>query len=257
MNTEPGSAPDKIVLTTNVQEEATGSFTIGGGYSTDDGALIDLGLNEKNLIGTGIDAGITGVLAQRASQIDLSVTDPYFLDRNLLLGGELFDTTNNNLDISQYEESRTGFTVRTGYAFNNFLSQTIDYSLVDRDVFDVETDASLYVKNESGWSLLSQVGQTITLDHRDSGLDPHSGYILRLGTDVAGLGREFRLCPVQDRRGLLHPARLLQRRPQLEHRASRRSRLPLPLRRHQLHHRQLLPRRREYARLPGRRRRTA
>ncbi|HEX3982792.1 MAG TPA: outer membrane protein assembly factor BamA, partial [Acidisoma sp.] len=65
MTTQPGSAPDKIVLTTNVQEQATGSFTIGGGYSTDDGALIDLGLNEKNLIGTGIDAGITGVLAQR------------------------------------------------------------------------------------------------------------------------------------------------------------------------------------------------
>jgi outer membrane protein insertion porin family len=188
MNTEPGSAPDKIVLTTNVQEEATGSFTIGGGYSTDDGALIDLGLNEKNLIGSGIDAGITGVLAQRASQIDLSVTDPYFLDRNLLLGGELFDTTNNNLDISQYEESRTGFTIRTGYAFNNFLSQSVNYSLVDRDVFDVQSDASLYVKNESGWSLLSQVGQTITLDHRDSRLDPHTGYILRVGTDVAGLG---------------------------------------------------------------------
>ena len=188
MSTQPGSAPDKIVLTTNVQEQATGSFTIGGGYSTDDGALIDLGLNEKNLIGTGIDAGISGVLAQRASQIDLSVTDPYFLDRNLLLGGEIFDTTNNNLDISQYEESRTGFTIRTGYAFNNFLSQTIDYSLVDRDVYDVQSDASLYVKNEEGWSLLSQVGQTITLDHRDSTLDPHSGYILRLGTDVAGLG---------------------------------------------------------------------
>ena len=188
MNTEPGSTPDKIVLTTSVQEQATGSFTIGGGYSTDDGALIDLGLNEKNLIGTGIDAGITGVLAQRASQIDLSVTDPYFLDRNLLLGGELFDTTNNNLDISQYEESRTGFTIRTGYAFNNFLSQTVNYSLVDRDVFDVQSGASIYVKNESGWSLLSQVGQSITLDHRDSTLDPHSGYILRLGTDVAGLG---------------------------------------------------------------------
>jgi outer membrane protein insertion porin family len=188
MNTQPGSAPDKIILTTNVQEQATGSFTIGGGYSTDDGALIDLGLNEKNLIGTGIDAGITGVLAQRASQIDLSVTDPYFLDRNLLVGGELFDTTNNNLDISQYEESRTGFTVRAGYAFNNYLSQTVDYSLVDRDVYDVESNASIYVKNEAGWSLLSQVGQTMTLDHRDSTLDPHSGFILRLGTDVAGLG---------------------------------------------------------------------
>jgi outer membrane protein insertion porin family len=188
MNTEPGSAPDKIVLTTNVQEQSTGSLTIGGGYSSDDGALIDLGLNEKNLIGTGIDAGLTGVLAQRASQIDLSVTDPYFLDRNLLLGGDLFHTTDNNQDVSEYEESRTGFTIRTGYAFNDHMSQTVSYSLVDRNVFDVESGASLYVKDEEGWSLLSQVGQSITYDQRDSVLDPHSGYILRLGTDLAGLG---------------------------------------------------------------------
>ena len=188
MSTQPGSAPDKIVLTTNVQEQATGSFTIGGGYSTDDGALVNLGLNEKNLIGTGIDAGITGVLAQRASQIDLSVTDPYFLDRNLLLGGDIFDTTNNNQSISQYDEQRLGFTIRTGYAFNNYLSQSESYSLVDRNVYNVESNASIYVKNEAGWSLLSQIGQSLTLDHRDSSLDPHSGYIVRLGTDVAGLG---------------------------------------------------------------------
>lgn len=188
MSTQPGSAPDKIVLTTAVQEQATGSFTIGGGYSTDSGALVNLGLSEKNLIGTGINAGITGVLAQRASQIDLSVTDPYFLDRNLMLGGEIFDTTNNNLSISQYEEQRLGFTVRTGYAFNNYLSQTESYSIVDRNVYNVESTASIYVKNEAGWSLLSQLGQTLTLDHRDSALDPHSGYIIRLGTDVAGLG---------------------------------------------------------------------
>ncbi|MBW4023587.1 MAG: outer membrane protein assembly factor BamA [Proteobacteria bacterium] len=188
MSTQPGSAPDKIVLTTAVQEQATGSFTIGGGFSTDVGALLNFGLNEKNLIGTGIDAGISAVIAQRATQFDLSVTDPYFLDRNLLLGGEIFDTTNNNISISQYEESRAGFTVRTGYAFNNFLSQTVNYSLVDRDVFNVQSTASLYVKNEAGWSLLSQLGQSITLDHRDSTLDPHSGYILRLGTDLAGLG---------------------------------------------------------------------
>jgi outer membrane protein insertion porin family len=188
MNTEPGSAPDKIVLTTNVQEQSTGSLTIGGGYSSDDGALIDLGLSEKNLIGTGINAGITGVLAQRASQVDLSVTDPYFLDRNLLLGGDLFHTTDDNQDVSGYEESRTGVTVRTGYAFNDHMSQQVNYSLVDRDVYNIESGASIYISDEAGWSLLSQIGQTLTYDQRDSIIDPHDGYILRLSTDLAGLG---------------------------------------------------------------------
>jgi outer membrane protein insertion porin family len=40
----------------------------------------------------------------------------------------------------------------------------------------------------AGYSLLSQLGQTITLDYRDSRLQPHSGFVIRLGTDFAGLG---------------------------------------------------------------------
>ena len=47
-------------------------------------------------IGTGIDAGINGVLAQRRSSIDLSVTDPYFLDRNLVAGFDLFALQSDN-----------------------------------------------------------------------------------------------------------------------------------------------------------------
>ncbi len=52
----PGSTPDKTVLTTTVQEKSTGSVTIGGGYATDAGALVDAGISENNLIGTGISA---------------------------------------------------------------------------------------------------------------------------------------------------------------------------------------------------------
>ena len=62
---QPGSAPDKAIVNTTVDEKATGDCPFGGGYSTDAGALVDAGLRERNLIGTGIDAGINGVLAQR------------------------------------------------------------------------------------------------------------------------------------------------------------------------------------------------
>jgi outer membrane protein insertion porin family len=36
--------------------------------------------------------------------------------------------------------------------------------------------------------VLSQVSQALTLDHRDSKIDPHTGYLISLGNDVAGLG---------------------------------------------------------------------
>jgi outer membrane protein insertion porin family len=44
------------------------------------------------------------------------------------------------------------------------------------------------VQDEAGYTLLSQISQALTLDYRDSKLDPHTGFVIRLGTDFAGLG---------------------------------------------------------------------
>jgi outer membrane protein insertion porin family len=184
----PGSTPDKAVLTTTVDEKATGELTLGGGYSTDAGALLDIGLSEKNLVGTGVAAGINGVLAQKRSSITASVTDPYFLDRNLVVGGDLFLIQTNYLGTEPYDEKRVGFDVRAGYDFNEYLRQVWSYSLVGRTVYNISSTASFYIKQEAGYTLLSQVSQSLIYDHRDSKIDPHAGYLLSLGNDVAGLG---------------------------------------------------------------------
>jgi outer membrane protein insertion porin family len=190
--TNPGSAPDKAVLTTMISEKATGELSFGGGYSTDAGALVDVGLGERNLIGSGVNANINGVLAQRRSSINGSLTDPYFLDRNLVAGVDLFYVQTNFLGTEPYDESRVGFALRLGYSFNEHLRQVWSYSLVDRDIFDVEIGASPFILNESGWTLLSQISQVLTLDFRDSKIVPHSGYIVEVGTDYAGLGGDAR-----------------------------------------------------------------
>jgi len=188
IQTSPGSAPDKAILTTNIEEKATGELTLGGGYSTDAGALLDVGLSERNLVGTGISAGINGVLAQRRSSVTASITDPYFLDRNLVVGGDLFLIQTNFLGTQPYDEKRVGFDVWAGYDFNEYLRQIWSYTLVGRTVYNVALNASLFIQQLRGYSVLSQVSQALTLDHRDSKVDPHTGYLVSLGNDVAGLG---------------------------------------------------------------------
>ncbi len=183
-----GSAPDKAIVTATVDEKATGELTLGGGYSTDSGALVQAGLRERNLIGTGIDASVNGTLAQKSSQVALSITDPYFLDRNLVTGIDVFNVRTNNQDIAAYDERRTGGALRLGYEFNEHLRQAWTYTLVDRNVYNVQSGASIYITDQQGTSLLSQLGQTITLDYRDSRTEPRAGFIVRVGTDVAGLG---------------------------------------------------------------------
>jgi outer membrane protein insertion porin family len=188
VNASPGSAPDRSVVTASVEERATGELTLGGGFSTDIGPLLTAGLRERNMVGTGIDAGISGILAAKQSQVTLSVTDPYFLDRNLVAGFDLFHIQNNLQDLAQYSERRTGISLRLGYEFSEHLRQVWTYSVIQRSVFDVGPLASIYVQDSAGNSLLSQIGQTITVDYRDSRIDPREGFVVRLGTDYAGLG---------------------------------------------------------------------
>ena len=184
----PGSAADRVVVNTELTEKATGELSLGGGYSTTSGILGQAGLRQHNLIGTGIDAGINGTLASRQSQVDISATDPYFLDRNLVAGGDIFFLTNNNQYVSDYSETRYGVSFRLGYAYNDHISQAFNYTVSDRDVNNISPFASIYVQDEAGYSLLSQIGQTLSFDYRDSRVAPHTGFIIRVGNDLAGFG---------------------------------------------------------------------
>lgn len=185
---QPGSAPDRANLTVEVQEKATGDLTIGGGYSTDFGALANLGLRERNFLGTGVDARINTLLAQRRSQVDLSITDPAFLDRNLLGGFDVFYVVNTNLNSASFDERRVGFALRLGYEISDTLRQTWNYTYSDRTIFNIDQDASRFVREQEGKTLLSQIGQTLVYDRRDSRIEPKDGYVTRLGTDFAGIG---------------------------------------------------------------------
>ncbi|MFC7551711.1 outer membrane protein assembly factor BamA [Pseudoroseomonas wenyumeiae] len=169
INSTPGSQPDQVVLTTNVTERATGELSLGGGYSTDAGALADIGLRERNLVGTGIDARINTTIAQRRSQVDLSVTDPSFLDRNLSVGLDLFYVQRDLREYSGYEERRAGGALRAGYEFNERLRQSWAYTLSRRNVFNIDEGVSRYIAEQKGVTWLSQIGQTLTYDTRDLG----------------------------------------------------------------------------------------
>ncbi|AQS88355.1 outer membrane protein [Neoasaia chiangmaiensis NBRC 101099] len=194
-----GSAPDRVNVSANVVEKPTGEFSLGGGYSTDVGILGNASVKQHNLLGTGIDAGISGTVAYYEKQVDLSVSDPYFLNRNLVAGIDIYGIQNNYQTYQSYKEGRYGGTLRLGYSYNNYLSQSWSYSLIDRDVgnFYSPSDASLYgyeyvpsiyVQQSAGWSLLSQLSTTLSYDRRDNRMNPRKGYMLQVAGDFAGLG---------------------------------------------------------------------
>jgi outer membrane protein insertion porin family len=185
---EPGSAPDRTVVTVAVEEQSTGDVTFGAGFSSTNGPIGNIGLRERNLLGRGQDLRLSFTLAGQATELDFSFTEPYFLDRNLAAGVDLYRTTNDRDDDSSYEEERLGGSLRAGFDITDELRDVVRYTLENRDITDVDNDASLLVRSEQGATLRSGVSNELTYETRDSRFDPREGFLSTLRTDFTGLG---------------------------------------------------------------------
>lgn len=192
VNTRPGAEPDKAEIDVNVDEKSTGELSFGVGYSTSSGPLGDIGIRERNLLGRGQDLQLSFTASGADTQIALSFTEPYFLDRDVAAGFDVFNTETDRDTESSYTQRATGMTLRANYWLLRKLRHGVRYTIRNDDISDIGTDASRYIRDQEGQRLSSIVGQTFTYDLRDSRLEPHSGWLVRFTQDIAGLGGDVR-----------------------------------------------------------------
>lgn len=124
----------------------------------------------------------------RTQSYDASFTEPYFLERDLAAGVDLFRVNRDNQDRSSYDEASTGFGLRLGYPITESLRQKLSYTFSSDEINNVPSDASRFVREQEGTTISSILGQELSWDKRDSKLKPTDGYVVRLSTDVAGAG---------------------------------------------------------------------
>ncbi|UKJ72929.1 outer membrane protein assembly factor BamA [Azospirillum brasilense] len=192
ITTAEGSAPDRTVMNVEVTEQSTGEISIGAGYSTSDGPLADFSIRERNLLGRGQDLRFGATVSGSRQEYDVSFTEPYFLDRDLSAGFDLFRITRDYQDESSFDEKSTGMALRMGYPLTENLRQRVYYQLQNTDITSVPSSASRYIQDQKGSRLTSLIGQELTYDRRNSRLNPTEGYYIRLTNDLAGLGGDAR-----------------------------------------------------------------
>ncbi len=184
----PGAAQDKVALNVKVEEKSTGELSFGAGYSTTDSLLADIGIRERNLLGRGQDLRLGFVLSGRRQQADLGFTEPYFLDREMAAGVDIFTRRLDLQDRSGYNQSSSGFIPRLTYPITESLSQQVGYTLRQDRIYDVDPGAAFIIQQSVGNAVTSSLNQALTYDRRDDKLEPTKGYIIKFGNDVAGLG---------------------------------------------------------------------
>ena len=179
---------DRTVIKVDVEEKPTGSLSFGVGWSTTTGAMMEIGLRERNLLGRGQDLRTALTLGQRRVQIDLSFTEPYFLDRDLAAGFDVFALQRNLQRESSHDSSTIGGTLRVGFSYNEWWRQQLSYTAKRDKIENVKDNASALIRQQEGTFVQSSVGQTIVYDTRDSRIHPTEGHVIRLSNDIAGLG---------------------------------------------------------------------
>jgi outer membrane protein insertion porin family len=187
MQTLQGSAPDRAIVDVTIEEQSTGELSFGAGFSTGEGPLGDISIRERNLLGRGQDLKLAFTISGRRQQLDFSFTEPYFLDKDLSAGIDVYNVRLER-DESSFSEKNLGGAIRFGWEWAEFLRQSVRYTLSRDDIFDVESNASPGIKQQEGTTVSSIVGQEISYDRLNNRFNPTDGYIVRLRNDVAGLG---------------------------------------------------------------------
>ena len=188
----PGSVSDKTVIKVDVEEKSTGSLSFGIGYSSSTGPLADFSIRERNLLGKGQDLRIGALIAASRSELDLSFTEPYFLDREIAAGFDLKRVNQDLQDESSFDKKTTGGALRASFPITENLRQSWKYTIEKKEVTNVASDASIFVQAEEGNTIISEVSHTLLYDKRDSAISPKAGYLVRLTNDFAGVGGNTR-----------------------------------------------------------------
>ncbi|HEY4170421.1 MAG TPA: outer membrane protein assembly factor BamA [Reyranella sp.] len=184
----PGSAQDKTNLEVQVVEQSTGEISFGAGFSTTSGILGDISIRERNLLGKGQDLRLGLSLGTLSTLIDLSFTEPYFMDRAVSAGFDIFRTSNDRQNIASYSDRSLGFALRAGWAYTEHTRQQVRYTLRQSEIYNVQPWASSIVQRQAGSSVVSEISQTIGWDTRDARLNATKGWLLRNTVAYGGLG---------------------------------------------------------------------
>src|SRR5665213_2477318 len=204
---EPGSAPDRVVIDVNVEEQSTGEFSIGGGYSTSDGFLAEASIADRNLMGRGQFAKATVSYGQNTRGLELSFVEPYLLGYRMAGGIDFFAKQNLATNYVSYDSKTIGTNLRLGFALTEELSLQPHYSIYRQEIAltpqyndcslsnpapgcYANGEASLAVRKElaNGPVVVSLLGYSLSYNTLDNNKSPTSGMFAQLKQDFAGVG---------------------------------------------------------------------
>jgi outer membrane protein insertion porin family len=196
--TTKGSVGNKLNVNVDVKEKPTGTFSIGGGYSSLDGIIGQGSVAQSNFLGLGLKANLSGSIGSRSQTYAVGLTDPYFMDTKWTLGADLYRSQRDYID---YSRRLTGGDIKAGYPITDEIGTFWIYRYEIKDIINPQpsyltlhnsynkvTPGLGQAEFPIGTSTTSSIMGSISRNTTDYRLDPTTGMINTLSAEYAGLG---------------------------------------------------------------------
>ena len=171
-------------INVNVHEKMTGSLTLGVAFSTVENVYLYTTITQSNFdirgfvnggtfVGGGQRLTVSGKLGTEYSSASVYLLEPWFLDRKLALGQELFYTKSTYMS-DYYEQSNYGYSVSLRKALTDLTSVKFEYRIEQYGI-DAQAYAPEFFRAQDGDYTRSHFRLSYEYDARDSMVTPRSG----------------------------------------------------------------------------------
>lgn len=212
-----GSAPDRVILSTALEEKATGQLQVSAGFSSLERFLLNLSIEQRNFRGMAQTLRASVNYSSYSKSVELGFTEPYLFDRNFAIGFDLFrrdyssfNFVNNNRNTT-YKQTSTGGQIRGGMPLTEYMQLGVRYGLnfdnvtLDESTFFTDPDGTgplpafcdplrvgRYLCEAVGKRTTSSLGYSLLYDATDNRLRPTRGHRFTINQDFAGLGGDVK-----------------------------------------------------------------
>ncbi len=201
ITTETGSAPDRVVLNVDVEEQKTGDLNYSAGYSTSVGVIGEVSVSERNFLGRGQYVKVSAAIGQYLHSGEVSFVEPYLLGNRMSLGLDLFYKDVLPNPTQSYGGQSFGAGVKVSAPLMEGVTSEAHYSIVNQSVSLDPTlmactppnattacpSAAVKQAALNGAQWVSTVGSTTTYSTLDNPRNPHEGLRATLSQDIAGV----------------------------------------------------------------------
>lgn len=187
------SVPNRKDMVVTVEEKRTGSISFGAGFSSVDSLLGFVEVSQSNFdlmnfpyfVGAGQKFRVRAQYGIQRQDFVISFTEPWFLDKRLSLGVELF-ARQNDFNNAEYNQRNFGGTVSLARALGQFWTASIAYSFQNIEIFDIDPNAAQIIQDEDGARSSSSITMGLSYDTRDNIFQPRRGEKVNFTAQFSG-----------------------------------------------------------------------